>query len=361
MPSFREGATAAVRRAYCKALQGVDNYFAFWGSLGIPVDQVPPSWKNWICGEPGPPPPAPPFTGGQCPCVEYEISFQVFDNGVLIASPSETRDGPISVEVVNKDTEFGGIEVYINYGDGVNCTSGRSRPTNLTNTAINTYTASNFVVVRSDGQPDNCGDPITPVPPFPPGGFEEPEDIDWDGPDGPESEPVTITINAPIIVPFIPFTLYAPVTISGPNIEFSGNIEIAPEFNFRPNFGGGDSSPGDPQGDGPPENPITAPPTADDEDDQELIGVLVRSQPVSETRTTELDGQLAPDLFVPRLAVVHFRTRNRGRFGWNGPHDVLTTSSYVPVPPNVYAIDARVTYQQGWGGGFFRIFGQRAT
>lgn len=352
MASFRDAINGAMREAYCQVLEAVDGYYGFFDSLGVPAGQVPPSWRKYWCDDDGPSPPAAPFTGGQCDIVYRLQNGTTNSSGQLNFGNGVARPGPITGARIISSEETNSVppgrRQYTIEWSGPNMGVLIQEPLS--------YAPVQFRVVPNDGQPDNCGNPPGPQPTYPPEGIDVPVTIPFDSPEGPVSEPATIRIFAPIVVGYAPFTVNAPVTINGPNIDFSGTLEITPEFNFEPNFGGGDSSPGQPVGTGPNEDPSSAPDTDEDDSENRLIGVLVRSQPTGETRTTELDESNAPDLFVPRLATVYFRTRNRGLLGWNGPHDVKTTSAYIPVPENVHAVDVRVSYQQGWSGGFFKVF-----
>jgi hypothetical protein len=214
-------------------------------------------------------------------------------------------------------------------------------------------------ISRVDGQPDDCGSPPPDIPTFPPEGVTIPIEISYENNEGDTViELGDLTFNVPIFAPvgIVNAPIYAPITIETPDFNLNGRVEISPEFNVEVSPGGGDNSPG--SGDDPsiPENPDDAPSTEDDGRNERLIGVFVRSQQGSGTQTTEINQDDAPDLYVPRLANVYFRVRANGSLGWQGPVDVKTTSAWIPVPANSFAIAARADWERGWSGTVTEVF-----
>lgn len=337
----------AIKGALCELAKLDDVGNAFFNELS-PID-IPSAGRFWrprLCDE-NPDdvlPPDVPFEGGQCECVTYRVTVRgrnesnpdpnaLFGVADLVGPIFGVYVNGTSYGVRHGASACGGVRNF-QYGSGGN--------------GPEPFIDS---VVRLDGLPDNCGDPPISIPPYPPGGVTIPISPTYITNEGDEISLLgDVTIFAPVAV-FAPVTtVFAPVRVDLGGVTFDGTLELAPDFEF--NFGTppGDDSPGKPTPTDDPEDPDTSPDTDDDESNERLIGVYVRSRRVGRTAQTEIAGFNAPDLFVPRLASVYFRVRNRGTLGWLGPIDVKTTSAYIPVPANAFAVASRVDYESGWEG-----------
>lgn len=347
MSNFLDSATDAVSDLYCSALSGVDNYFSFWRSLGIPIDEVSPALRSYVCDAPGPDLPPPPFMGGQCPGVPYDITFRITEDGSVVSGPTTfTAPGPIGQFSRPNDPPDGRTQ------QGYTFQGGETIIINSADRELETVS-----VVRDDGLPDECGNPLPEIPEFEP--IEQSISFTYiDASDNSVNVTGNLTIFAPIFAPvgiFAPI-IRVPIRLSGPNFDFSGNINL-PDLNIdiypsraRPSTGEPDPVPDvDPDS---PDNPATP----DDGSTRELVGLLVRSQISSETRTTEIFQPTGPNLYVPRIANAYFRVRLGDRLSWLGPFDVKTTNTFVPVPPDVVAVSARVDAEQGWTSTGTQVF-----
>lgn len=355
---FVESVGDAIKAALCTNLRLGDNANEFFNELSpIDLPNFSKYWRPKLCDDDPAQviPPAPPFLGGQCVGVAYRVVVRT-NTALGSTSNSTGRNviGPISGAFARDIPGGSELVVSANPDKAIAISSAPASQVFLNPTIIQ--------ITREDNQPDTCGNPDPIIPPWPPGGKTfniSPTYIDNEG------DTVNLSGNFTLFAPigiFAPFVrVFAPVTVDLGGITFNGTLELAPEFNF--NFGTppGFTGPGRPTGTAPDEDPSTSPDTPEDEGDMKLIGIVVRSQPSAGTQTTELDETNAPDLFVPRLANAYFRTRNGTVLGWFGPIDIKTTSAFVPVPPNVNAVDARVSYQKGWSGSFIKILGQKQT
>lgn len=351
MTTFNDGLLGAGNRAICRVVRGPQQGARWINNVILGGgDGNRDYWQPRFCDDA--PQDVPDddgvgFTGGQCDTLYRVGTTSTASNN----EPSEaifTVQGPITqFDFTQPEQEPNGNRWFYDYrivaADGVREFEGAQVAPNSS--------VSPFGPVRVDGQADDCGN--APVPPFPVEGVEIPETIDYDSPDGPVSIPVDITVFAPIVPVFAPVTVLAPVRIVGPNFNITGNIQLAPTLNF----GNGNLPQGPPQPPNlpAPEDPATSPPTDEDEDEPRLIGVIIRARQVDRIQQTELDEGNSPNLFVPRLASVFFRTRDRSTNAWAGPFDVKTTSAYVPVPANVSAVSARVSFQEGWEGTLLEV------
>lgn len=355
MSNWLDSAEDAVKGAFCSYLSNVDRYFSFWSELGIPTDQVNPQLKSYVCDDDGPPgPPPPPFTGGQCD-VDYDVSVNRCNNdGSPGASVDQNQPGPIGplqiTNIVDADEFVPNRKQYFwryTYDGGNAIESASSFST----------CALSLSVVRSDGMADNCGDLPPDIPPVEP--VTQPISFTYtDASDNSVNVNADLTIFAPIFAPigiFAPI-IRVPIRINGPNFDFSGNLNL-PDLNIdiypspaRPSTGVPDPVP-----DVEPDSP-DSPTTEEDDSTRELLGILVRSQPVGETRTTEIAQPDAPTLYVPRLANAWFRVRFGRRYSWMGPYDVKATNTFVPVPPDVVVVATRAIGEQGWQANKFEIY-----
>lgn len=360
MSNWLQSAENAVKGAFCQYLGAVDNYLGFWSELGVPTDRISPPLREYVCDEPGPDLPPPPFTGGQCDGVSYIVRVftqQPFPPNETTLNSSQTVTGPVTSVRITSRSPRPGFEGQV---DDITYVISSASPLITRNTGVPTGAGlANVTTERVDGLPDDCGDPDPFVEPLPPGGVTQPINFTYiDASDNSVNVNADLTIFAPVFAPVGVFApkIFVPIRINGPNFNFNGDIQL-PDLNVEiyPSFGR--PSGGSPGTDVPdePDTPDT-PTTPEDGDRKILVGMLVRSQPVGRTSTTELLQPTGPNLYVPRLANAYFRIRMGRGLSWIGPIDVKTRDSFIPVPPDVVALTGRVDEEPGWASTVTLVF-----
>jgi len=348
MSSFIDATKESVRVGLC-------NYLSFAGKGRSWVNELSPVdlpdfgdfWNRVLCdrNEPLPENP-PPFTGGQCPGVEYDVFFTYDYFGARAPECDLTQNdrtrrglGPVSgVGVRTGPSSTPGrylSEMFVTFADGE-----QVGPSTFTDDECAGYVLTGVTITRTDGQPDNCGNPTPPIAPFPPTGDTVDIDITYVNNEGDNvTELGDLVIFAPVVI--APVTVVAPIRIDLPDVSFNGDIVLSPDFDIRlrpPSFrrgpGGIDSPP-------PPENPDTSPTTPQDDSTRRIIGAIatVTSDP-SSGLATEISSDDGPDLFVPRMGTLSFRVRADTALSWTAPVDIKTTRQFISAPENVQTLDA---------------------
>lgn len=188
-----------------------------------------------------PPPPSPPFIGGQCPGVQY-IAY-----GTYTPQPApQFGEGKYTSGVWNTESNFnqilfGAIEglsyVAGNNVWGVIGSSGSGFTwCQTTGNFGNTYSLDASVqnvqitsVVRADGQPDNCGDPVSEYPPTAPTVNDYSTTITINQDDG-------TSLTFPVVYAPVDFNFPLNFDLGGIKITFDlGGIDF--NFNETNNFG----------------------------------------------------------------------------------------------------------------------------
>lgn len=143
-------------------------------------------------GGPGEPTTEPPFTGGQCPGVSYDIRGDVFNQTTGAPNPNNpilfgTRTGPLRFvemppEVVCTAPDMVQTQAFV---EPVNAPQDRVSVRGPG--CVRFSTLENLTITRADGLPDECGDP--------------PEDFDAGDPD-PSPDPNPGPVGGPVGFPF---------------------------------------------------------------------------------------------------------------------------------------------------------------
>ena len=353
MTSFVDNAVEAARGVACGILTVNDEINRWWAASGLPfldesAARQASALRRTLCDDPtNVPPSSPPFIGGQCPGVRYSINytgtvteesgstFPVNGNGII-------REGPISQEV-NVPTG-NDLTTSIVGSDGVTIVA------IIPNTS--TFRFDTFDVTRTDGQPDDCGNPEpNPVGPYVPVTVNQ--DITYvDNSMNTVVENFDVTLLAPVIVGGV---VFAPVTIVNPDVEVNLNLRANGEFNFNFNFRDGNTE--------EPDQPVPPPSVPDfPEPPQEpgarrIVRVVVSSTvDVNIFRGTILQSNDGPNLYVPRLASVQFYVATGSQFAWTGPIDVQNLQQVIEVPSDAGAVDVAVATQPGVNVNVTRIF-----
>jgi len=319
MANFVQGVIDGVKTAFCTFINVGDRGTSFFNDIS-PLPDIPsagPFWNRVLCNrnQPLPVPPSP-FTGGQCPGVAYRIRYGSFRNGGPVnelGSSPKIFIGP--VEFFDDSDEFATVQ-------GIRGSQGESASVSI---SVSDSPAGFEVidVERVDGQPDDCGDPPPPIPPFPPEGDTVNIDITYTNNEGDTViELGDLQIFAPIVI--APVNIVAPIRVDLPDVSIDGQIVLAPRFDVNLNPPGPSVGPGEEGGDD--EQP-------DPNDEKQLIGVRVITPNPDEGAATVVLGQGAsPNLYVPRLATVQYEINFEGATTWTAPVDIKAANQFVPAP-----------------------------
>lgn len=341
--SFFDDLGAAVGGAFCTWLGGVGNAESWLQrSAGLSPGGVGAGIRGALCDDPTPPPPNPkPFEGGQCPGTVYTVSTIRGDDTGLFRPQVTGLIGPVTAISYDREPVPGDITRTFIRMD-VTAANGQFFDSLTYLHAPNSPPSTSPDVAATSG-PDDCGDPSPVIPEF------EPPTLPITVPDpggGPDID-LDLTINAPIV---IGPNVFAPVSITGPDINFNGTIELNPDFNINIGSGlggGGGGFGGEVGSDGEdldPESP-SEPPQADG---RKIIGLIVTLNVSEDVRATELaqDGDVG-SIGVPRIAIAYLVSNNGGvRVPLSGV-DLKLRNTYIPVPPDVEVVSWRIHTEQG--------------
>jgi len=338
MVSLITGVAEGLRRVACGVLAAQDYVNGSLGNIYPPGSVLPGiairalRRINGCDPTDDPELPQPPVVGGQCP-VFYFFDYQqrqVDANGVGSWGSTifQALPGPLI---------FGKADPEANEDCG---------DTGLvfTNARVSSGTAANTIVLslgcadvgpgwriirleRTDGLPDDCGDPPAPFPPPSPINIDV--DVTYNIDDGTEVDVTIPFIFAPIVTD-INGSFYAPFTFEFGGIEFSGNVELSPNFNVTIN------PPAAPIG---TDSPLTDLPGPEDEVPVEppppgevVVGVVVQSRLIGEQQLTTILTSDIPQILVPRCGSVKFGYRIGGRSFWSPDIDIKDLNCFIPCP-----------------------------
>jgi len=339
MVTFAEGVKSALRAFPCFALANGEYAYGFAGAIfplspaGRVADGIGQLRRLIGCDpDDDPPEPDPPFTGGQCDGVCYEVTVTSDSSGNEVI---QTR-GPIGG--VRGITLPGGGSLEIFSRSGVNFTNSTSclgldipawRPTGLGGTAWAADQNPRIVsvAVKDNIVPDDCGDPPIIYPP--PTNINTDVDVTYNIEEGDE---VTVTIPfvfAPVNVD-LSGNFRIPFNFEFGGFEFSGTLEIAPsiEVNINPPSaprGTGDGTDDLPGGD-PGDEVDPTPPS------EKIIGVAVVSVLVGEQRLTTIATTDIPTIYAPRAGSIKFAYSIGVSTFWSDDIDIKGERTFIPCP-----------------------------
>lgn len=356
MAGFLDSLADGIKNAGCQILGDYAKSVSWARDLYRVPNYVPNPVRSLncvVCNDCGPQAneTPPPFTGGQCVGVPYNVRFFINNPNTVPQRTETTR-----VFSVSQYPFYGPIRGLVRLPGNnsllCQCNNASGQPVNVsvgasvTQAAIDNGTTFGLVnATRFDGQVDTCGNPTPnyPVPPvYVPVPVVVPVTYDDDG-----GNPVTIapeiTIFAPIIGSFN--NVYAPVRVKLPDLEFTGNIQVYPtlEVNIFPEGFSSDPGTGDPD---PSVDPDPSPPP-DPISRLRIVGVHVRASVTSDIRASFIAQADTPDLYVPRIGVVSFRVRTGARSSWTADLPIKMLRQYIPCPEPRGAIDVRFTAEPG--------------
>lgn len=367
--NFRDSIEQATRASICAVLAGTEA--AAWVGNALtppwvdnPVPETVRKARLAACSNPDAvvDVPLPPFFGGQCEGVEYDVTVvrnsytrRRCSNGststiALNSSITVRVYGPIgglqTQETSQGDCGASSVRVVLNAfdssgnPDSLIVYSATENPLSFAIDAVDVEISS---VIRIDGQPDDCGNPPAPAPP-PYSPITINQDFSYtDNSQTTVNEQGDFTVWAPII---IGGNLIAPVTVDVGGLTINGELNLETgDFNF--NFG--IPSGGPDYEDIPVENPNPEDEGPDDNPDI-FYGLQVFSfeSGSSPLVTSSWHQETAPTLHLPRTANVWFIVPVGPGWGWVGPIPCQHGNQVVMVPGGLPAIDHRVIPNTGW-------------
>lgn len=377
MSNFSDAVAGAARSGLCQVL-GVPEYLNdMLDRVGFfPFTEarraVPDFWRNLLCDTPAPNPNPPPFTGGQCNA-QYGIFATInrAQNSACLRQVAERPAGnfwgPISgISVVQTP---GGLNQNIvnlrftNFGGG-------GFPMSIPQTSTvpvwdtDSRCAPAFLIsprlTRTDGLPDNCGNPDPIYRPVEPGDVTVNQDITYNN-----SQGATVTIPVVLVYARAQVDVDANVTIPftlnlTPTVNFSGTVNLNGEVNIGTVPNGVGTRPKDPRkgdcGDipettePPPSDPTDSDldPQPDREREETIIGVLVTVTALSNERASLIVQEDNPDIYAPSLGHVQFLCRTGDTAAaWTSDQPVKNRRNLIPCPWSLGAIAVRGTPQPG--------------
>lgn len=345
--AFLDDLKDAARDGACFILGGYESGLGWIGDkiTGGNPERAVGGARGALCEDPTPPDAPPPeYPGGQC-ATQYRIRFDWNECGTARSNTVGPVPGPL-----------GGVtKTVLNPNDG-SCngeTEQRRRVSvayagGLTANQVYTNVSGDIDItpIREDGQPDDCGNLPTPIPPYVPTPRTVPIP-DPTNPTGPDID-VDVTVFAPVLVGGV---VYAPVTFQGPNFDIDGRIILTPDFDIDISLGGGSSGSGgegspvpEEPGDIPPDDP-SQPPGADG---RFLLGCHVSIAFAANPKFTEIaqDGAIG-SIGVPRVATFHFVANMGGTWSRIPGVELKSRRTYVPVPPGVNAVSWQINVEDG--------------
>lgn len=339
MVTFAEGVKNALRTFPCFALRNGEYAYGFAARIfplspaGSVADGVN-SLRRLLGCDPtdDPPPPEPPFTGGQCSGVLYNITWSgttypfsdcsgpmnVGSNLIGVPGPITNLRGEIDPVAPNPPCASQNI-YYFDFGPSAQ----RQTLFGQTNGAV----LNSFTVTRTDGQPDDCGNPPVSYPP--PSDIDIDIDVTYNIEDGPDITVTVPFIFSPVIVD-LSGNFSAPFTFNFGGLDFSGTLRISPKFNVYINpptaprgtdDGTEDLPPGDPDEDVEP-TPV----------DEKIIGVAVVSALVGEQQLTTITTENIPTIFAPRAGSIKFAYSVGVSTFWSDDIDIKGSRTFIPCP-----------------------------
>lgn len=361
MATLQEALGAAAKATFCTLSAPVEKTLAlgeewynnqnFPGSPSgpTPAGQGLRAARNVLCDEP----PddvsdsfSSPFTGGQCNGTIYSVTAQPEKDGEPFGQ-IRTKQGPGPIGYKQAANENGGSNARISNRDDPDWfIAGTSE-----DGAVISYRFDDVSVVSG---PDDCGNPDEiPPEPYLPEDFTDTPDVTYTPPSGPDITipvpivfaPVQVDVNGKIIVP-VELTFDTDVKVNATLDLSTGDFTIVQDIDITlPTPVDDPTVLPDPVG--TPGNP----PTEEEELENTIIGVYVKTIAISEAfKGNQLATATAgSDFYVPRLASVSFNCEILSADGlaWTEDIDVKYTDQVIPCPVSWGAKGVSVTEQPG--------------
>ena len=263
-----------------------------------------------------------PFSGGQCVGAPYTAGWTYLDGSPFIFSASVI--GPITAMTAtySRPGPFSNVEYWyyrISHAGGVSEGESAVQPKD--------DAPGQIVVFRTDGQPDNCGDPAPTVGPGPnpaPRTPFEPEEEPFDEPD-----------TGPILpMPEIPNPFGDPISLPNLPIPRPGGEEYVEPPSSKPST----PEPGTP---GTPEETGGDGTSEGGDPDQELVGVLVEALTIPESAR---EATNFPSTVYIGPCYVWLGLEDRLDLQPEAEYVRFPQFFYAPVPSTHWRVTARVGY-----------------
>lgn len=377
MSNYSQALADAVRSGACQVL-GVPEYIndALDRISFFPFTEarraIPDFWRNMLCDRPGPSPNPPLFTGGQC-SARYRLTGSVFayPNQQCIGNdqPFDFGNwwGPITnVSLVIEGTFPNGRNYALQFTSFGNLSFPKSIPETtelFVGSSFNECPAvslTQFTPTRTDGLPDNCGNPPPDYEPVEPGDVTVNSEFTYNDFSGAQ-------ITVPIVLIYARANIDARANITIPftaningELNVTGNLNLDGTVDIDIGTAGGGGAPKDPRKspcddialptETPPEDPTDSEqPNQPDRDREEtIIGALVTVTALSNERASTIIQEDNPDIYAPSLGHVQFLCRvGDTSAAWTSDQPVKNRRNLIPCPWPTGAIAVRGTPQPG--------------
>lgn len=363
--SFRDGLLNGLRNGFCTALEFQRNYYGYVGRnpffpTARAAEALMGAAYRLFCNQEPPEPLEPPFTGGQCSGVLYDVT--VYRNALLSngeQKPNYPQSyvarvyGPVRGVIVEITADV--ETMFIVSGTG-NVYIG-----NL-NFPAETYVDYSITsIVRVDGQPDTCGDPPVLIPDPEPGFNEGDTNITYTNNDG-----LDLTVPLNFIFADLNVNLKGELTVpvridlGGLNFKIGGELNLNTgdlNLNFGnrnynrnglPNPDGYKPDPNLPDvPDNVPDDVYVPSPTDEDDDTSRILRACI-------VTTTNVPDDISlifqtgnPNITAPNLGYVSFCISVNGRLSWTSDIPVKNQRNFIACPWEGGAVDVRGTPRPG--------------
>lgn len=379
MPSLRDALNEAVTSTACTLLGAAGtyarNFEGILGSIapgiGLPISSPASGLSaayGLLCNRTPPPlQNPPPFIGGQCSGVLYDVSYSYdFRSGIFNAPPGTVTPSSGTRRVTGKVNGIRAVNTtnsakaeLLTDGGIIDLGGGSSGFPN--NVRVENERITN--IVRVGGLPDNCGNP-TPPPVIPdPDPTGDDIDITYDNDQG---DTITnnfsitfgsayIDINSQINIPVniqnnddSDFQINAALNFNTGNLNFYAGNPSYPPGSGQP---GKDSyKPGEDLPPIPPTVPSTDPPpfppTSEAETEDIIAGAVVTVSEVPSDISIIFQSE-NPDIYAPNLGYIAFEIIVGGSTAWTSDIPVKNLRNVIPCEWPSGAIDVKGTPRPG--------------
>lgn len=252
VPNMLTRVADVARQAACSIYEKSPGAWLAKSVPGTPLLDAHRALMDTLCDGvvPLPPPPPPPFVGGQCCGVNYTVNVTatllISDGSSIPFNGSSQVAGKVAgVRVENRNSGLQEITlIVVDYLRGAACdipdtTVPRSTQVNNSDGTTSKIQIDSVAIVRTDGQPDNCGNPPGVYPP----GNLTTNDYDFSttinfNPSA--SVSVDVSVTPTIVVSGNNFSPSLNINVGGINVSASlGGFTFSPTINFN----GGDRIP----------------------------------------------------------------------------------------------------------------------